>query len=453
MCDTILATPEAAGQQIMLFGKNSDRQRNEAQTVEFFPASAHGASSEVRCTYLSIPQASHTHAVLLCRPFWLWGAEMGANEHGVVIGNEGLHARSPAPEEPALTGMDLLRLGLERATSAAEAVTVITELLERYGQGGNCGHLTPSYYNNGFLIADSREAFVLETVGREWLLERADSVRTMSNVYSIDQQVERTSAGLANMLRSSGWSDQANPHYAQVIANPNREHIGFAKARRARSNALLTSREGRLNGADFMNVLRDHGPKPESMLDWHPRETPTVTVCMHATTDVRPGQTVGSMVSELHQHDPVHWVTATSAPCISIFKPVLMDAPPLTGPLPTDRFDAATLWWRHERMYRAALTRDFGRFLTEIEPERDAFEDESRARIEAVRAGGSSADRQRVVAQCWNEADKLTQRWEQRVAQMSLRTEGAADLESWATLNRAAGMNSVMNELSTGAAR
>ena len=29
---------------------------------------------------------NHTHAVILSKPAWAWGAEMGANEHGVCVG-------------------------------------------------------------------------------------------------------------------------------------------------------------------------------------------------------------------------------------------------------------------------------------------------------------------------------------------------------------------------------
>jgi len=38
-----------------------------------------------------------------------------------------------------------------------QGVTVIQELLSRYGQGGNCGFAELFYYQNSFLIADSRE--------------------------------------------------------------------------------------------------------------------------------------------------------------------------------------------------------------------------------------------------------------------------------------------------------
>jgi secernin len=139
MCDTILAPPGTTSDSSMLFGKNSDRQRNEAQCVEYLARADYTPGSHLSCTYITIEQVGRTHAVFLCRPFWMWGAEMGANEHGLVVGNEGLYGRGPVPEQEALTGMDLVRIALERASSADEALEVITTLLERHGKhlGGN----------------------------------------------------------------------------------------------------------------------------------------------------------------------------------------------------------------------------------------------------------------------------------------------------------------------------
>jgi len=41
----------------------------------------------------------------------MWGAEMGANEHGVCIGNEAIYTKMASDEdkEEKLLGMDLVR--------------------------------------------------------------------------------------------------------------------------------------------------------------------------------------------------------------------------------------------------------------------------------------------------------------------------------------------------------
>ncbi len=411
MCDTILAGPATTVGGHMLFGKNSDRQRNEAHVVEHREGGEHAPGELLACTYLTIPQARRTYGALFCRPFWTWGPEMGANDRGVVIGNEAVHTRGAPPIAPALIGMDLAGLALQRAETADEAVEVIGALLAIHGQGGNCGHLEPHYYNNSYIIADRNRAFVMETVGREWLAQEITATRAISNIYSI-QQPDRASAGLDGLIASQGWL-APGADYAAALADRDRPDASEAIARQLRGQSLLDGAAGQIEVATLMRVLRDHGGGSEG---WRPGSDRPRTLCMHASDTRRGGQTTGAMVSELSEGAAVHWVTATAAPCLSIFKPLFADlAPPEHGAAPVGHVDLETLWWRGEQWHRAVLRSDFSRIIAEITPERDAVEADFRRRIATV-SGAAVRERAAVVRACWDAAAAVQLHWRARFA-------------------------------------
>jgi dipeptidase len=72
---------------------------------------------------------------------------------------------------------------------------------------------------------------------------------------------------------------------------------------------------------------------------------------------------------------PLHWVTATSAPCTSLFKPVTVETALAVDPptMPDNHVDQDHLWWRHEQLHRLAL-RDHVASLARFGPERDRVE-------------------------------------------------------------------------------
>jgi secernin len=438
MCDTLVATPAITSSGAMLFAKNSDRERNEAQLIELSPRRRRSAPTEP-LTYIEIEPAAETHAALICRPFWMWGAEMGANEHGVVIGNEAMHSVVPAQRKPALTGMDLVRLGLERGATAAEAVSVITDLLERHGQGGDCGLSRRFYYHNGFIVADPHEAYVLETVGRWWAVERVADVRALSNALSIGA-ADAVSADLLAQAKASGWLDSAGAFdFADRLIDPVRDAGTFGRGRCARATSLLAPKAGRMELAHLQAVLRDHGAEAEGDPDWSPRKTERRSICMHAADGERRSQSVNSMASDLTPDAVTHWVTGTSAPCLSLFKPVVLGLPlPDTG-APNDLYDNGSLWWRHEGLHRAALA-DFPTALAMIAGERDDLEAGFHRRMSDAWQRGETAVAAAIDG-CWRDAEAAEHRWRDalRPARRGPSALGKPAALSWARLSAVAG--------------
>lgn len=341
MCDTMVSIT-ADG---VLFAKNSDRDPNEAQVPGWFPAADHPPGTTLRCTWIDIPQVPHTHGVLLSRPWWMWGAEMGTNEHGVTIGNEAVFTHQPLGDA-ALLGMDLVRLGLERASTADEAAQVIVSLLETHGQGGSCSHEHPDFsYHNSFLIADCNGALVVETAGKEWATEAVSGAgRSISNGLTI-------------------------PGFAEAHRDRLRERVAACSRRRAITEAGARRAEGI---RDLIDVLSEHGaaPSPKMSILNGGLSAP----CAHAGGLLTSTQTTASWVADL-RGSPLVWLTATAAPCTSLFVPAHLDGTFPDMGTASNRFDESSRWWRHERLHRLAM-RNHRRSLERIAPKLRAVQDE-----------------------------------------------------------------------------
>lgn len=324
MCDTAVLR----GSDGMVLAKNSDRDPNEAQLWDWAPAASHAPGARVRTTYVDLPQVERTHAVVLSRPWWMWGAEMGANEHGVAIGNEAVFTRQRTSLEPGLLGMDLLRLALERAASAADAVSTVVDLLEEHGQSGSCSRTHPRFtYHNSFLVTDRAQAFVLETAGRAWAVE----------------EVRGPARSISNGLTIAG--------FAEKHADPLRGRVARCATRRSVTQAAATSAASSSRAVlDAMALLRDNGTGAGPR--WSPLTGSMVGPNMHAGGLVASSQTVASWVSDTAAG--IHWATGTADPALSLFVPLRVSSPVEVAPA-TDVADDRSLWWRHERWRRTAL--------------------------------------------------------------------------------------------------
>ncbi len=373
MCDTFVAVSSATREGSMIFGKNSDREPNEAQSLEYHPPAAYSKNQTLDCTYLNIPQVRHTHGVFLSRPFWMWGAEMGANEKGLVIGNEAVFTKMPKNKTKVLTGMDLLRLALERAGTAQEGMEVITGLLADFGQGGVCGYEDKNLsYHNSYILADKNEAWVLETSGPFWVALKVKDIYSISNGLTIGEAYDRCHPGVIDHARQNNWLKKGQTfNFAKCYSDWLFTTFSASRCRRNTSYHLLQNQTGKIDVSSAFKILRSH--KTET---YHPGSHLLMdSVCVHGGNGLtRHSGTTGSFAADLTKGKDTFWATGTAGPCTGIFKPIWFEGKvlPDTGPIPKGTYNPKTLWWQHEKLHRCVL-KDYSR-LSLYRDKRDAME-------------------------------------------------------------------------------
>ena len=341
MCDTIGFYADGTA----FFAKNSDRSANEPQVLRYFEPAVHREAT-VQTTYVPVEQVRETHGLLLSKPTWLWGGEMGVNDCGVCIGNEAVWTRGPYQKE-GLTGMDMLRLALERGETARAALEVLQELLARYGQGGNCGYDHAFYYDNSFLIMDRNELYVLETAGRHWTY-RKSARAAISNRLSIRRDGGQYSGGKVCDFTARF----ADPVYTLFSGSGRRKALNTSALERAADER------------DCIRALRQHAPSVR-----HPFAAGSVqSPCMHAGGLVG-DQTTASLVAVIGDRVRVY-ATGSSAPCLSLFKPVVPDRIQEPVFAPEDPAGAG-YWYARERFLRGCIGRAIP---ADYVRERDALE-------------------------------------------------------------------------------
>lgn len=309
-CDTFVVLPPLTVCDAIIFGKNSDRPSGEVQEIVHVPTKTFRSNAKVQCTFIEIDQIPSTYSVLLSKPSWMWGAEMGANSCGVVIGNEAVWTVvDDDTQTERLLGMDLLRLGLERASNAKEAVITITSLLEKFGQGGPCSDTDSSLaYHNSFLIADKTEVWVLETAGRLWAAEKVTSgYRNISNCLSIGTNITLMSDGLKPFAKEQKlWIGETEFSFKDVFSSGN----CYREAAGRKLLSELTA-EKKFDVQRMFKILRD---KKSS-------------ICMPANGSYHTSGSWASVLSTKNEF-ACHWLTGTPDPSVSLFKPFIFSPNP-----------------------------------------------------------------------------------------------------------------------------
>ena len=139
----------------------------------------------------------------------VWGLTHGINENRVAAGTACWQSKFTAGDS-GLLGTDLVRLTLERSQSARQALDILTDLVSRHGQRGSG---RPGQTDSVFLLADPKEAFVVEAAGSHWAMLECQQVRAVSDVALIRQDCMASSPQNVDGFNGGGWPRRVGSRY------------------------------------------------------------------------------------------------------------------------------------------------------------------------------------------------------------------------------------------------
>ncbi len=261
-CTSFLAQGTATRNGVTIVAKNRDLGADSYNAVELVE---HRIPSEklYRAAYITIPQVKETYKFIGVKSVGRWGFGQGMNEFQVsIVDNDG----ASMDELAYLKGLhdnDYIRLALERAKTAREAVDVIAALTEKYGQAWN-GII--------FTIGDPNEAWVMEVAGYRWVAKRyKNTIMAIANQFQITDDYDLSSPDLVSYAIKQGWVPEGTKKInfrivygaKNAYPGPNEKKVHkwplyTSQIRQQRAMELLRSKLGDLTYQDFIRFQKDH---------------------------------------------------------------------------------------------------------------------------------------------------------------------------------------------------
>ena len=225
-------------------------------------------NSEMPGNLIKIPQASKTYKHIRVSYSYYLGLPApitngGLNEHGVAVRDvwstsrkELIHMTPKNQTGPNYS--DLAKIVLERAKSAREAVTIVSNLIKRYGES--------SYGGNSHIFADSKEAWIMiQFAGGKglWAAERLgpNSIRASRPGYIKEIPIEEKnnpdflySKNLIRFCKNKGWYSSGPFDLNKILGDGNGRWKGVkwieGKIKK------LAKRSGKIKLKDVMWAIR-----------------------------------------------------------------------------------------------------------------------------------------------------------------------------------------------------
>lgn len=258
----------------VIYGRNSLQSEGEVQEVVYFPSSED--SESVQCDGGAKIDCNQRLAVILSRSAGLWGGESGANSKNVTVG---ITWSDGEPTGEGLKSTDIVRLTLERSSSADEAISVIAALNDSNGNDAS---------KFSFIICDPKEAWLLSVGGKLWAAEQVTTGyhRISTSGLAVTSKIDKSSDGLGEKLKECGlWDGSGDLDFAKSFsASPTNKEWSGAEP----------PVDGTFKLTDMFEILRTTGTESAQS--------------SHVSTLIASGISC-------------HWFTATPNPRESVFKP------------------------------------------------------------------------------------------------------------------------------------
>jgi dipeptidase len=401
--DMVVALCRATVDGHTLFGHNLNRPQGEGQSLVRVPGREFAPGEKIDTTHTRVPQVRHTLTALAAHADGQWGYLGGLNEKGVAVGLTTIHTRLVS-EQAGLTGPDLVRLALERAGTARQAVDVLTDLISRHGQGPSPG--APDEPDGSFLIADGAEAYALEACGAHWVLQTVGQIRAASGMCHLRQDWDRISRGLSDLAIARGWwpPDGSKLDFAEALGRAG--DTSAALRRWGRATVRLEQRSGEIDDQVMRQLLHDVALPAGSFAS---RESGNLA---------RPVQTACGLLAQISPHPDelsLLWA-AFGPPGASVYFPLCA-----AGELPaafTDPTGAGSpLWrrmtqWQEEGRQDARLRHQFRTALANLQSRFDQTAHEFLAEANLLQKRGAQDELRRLATsfmqhnvECWERAE------------------------------------------------
>ena len=326
-CDSLAVLPFATADGLgAMYGKNADRHYSEAQPVAALPRMTHPPGTTITLdSGLKIPQVATTFAHAGSRPNWAHpygGYSEGVNEFGVGIGNEHFHSHGLPTDDgaaPQAEFTDLTRLVLERTKTAADGVSLLTQLISQYGQTcKSCPVL--ANYNSMFMVTDPTSVYSVMSVGHEWAwkeIKAGDPALNGTGVWTISNCLftgaTHLSAGAITTARKYlGYRGTAAAFdfgrvYGTTVCDA-------GQVRQVRSQAFMRdlAADHKLTKADLMLTLSDHEHNSDlnqpyvaepsfhvATIDWHASRPGSGDISASSMVRTRPFRAICTYVGTI----------------------------------------------------------------------------------------------------------------------------------------------------------